>query len=90
MLNTIKKEFQKLIKEIRENGNEYPKAMMTGAQMEKSQATVNCGYFPDESKAIADKLMTVESFKTFLNKYEATAHIEYDRSKDAYQIRIKF
>lgn len=98
----IKKEYQKLIKDIRENdfgvirgeyrGNcLYPKPMMTETQMSKGQATINCGdWNPEGSKARADKMMEIESFKAFLQKYEATAHIEFVDSKDAYQIRIQF
>lgn len=40
----IKKMFQKTISAIRkEMDDDYPKAMMTGQQMAKNTATVNCG-----------------------------------------------
>ena len=49
MNSEVKKEFQKVVAHIRaernksrERKSEYPKAMMTGQQMKKRTATVNC------------------------------------------------
>ena len=95
----MKKEYQRLFKEIREKDFgadskrvEYPKPMMTEAQMEKGTATVNCGgewLTVDATKRIADKVMANESFKAFLTKYEAKAELELTPFH-SYQIRIRF
>lgn len=99
----IKKEFQKLIKSIRESdfnstsGCEYPKAIMTEAMMERGEATIIFtwqGRFHSEStkeytRARAEKMMKVKAFTDFLNREEATAQIELKENNN-YQIRIKF
>lgn len=99
----IKKEFQKLIKSIRESefntstGCEYPKAIMTAGMMERGEATIIFtwqGSFLDEktkeyTKARAEKMMKVKTFTDFLNREEATAQIELKENNN-YQIRIKF
>ena len=99
----MKKEFQKLIKEIREkdfgvdpsrrDNCKYPKPMMTEVQMGKGQATVNCGagwYLNITTKEYARKIIENPSFKAFLEKYEATATIEYMKTADGYQVRLQF
>lgn len=99
----IKREFQKIIKSIRESdfnskaGCEYPKAIMTEAMMERGEATIIFlwqGEIYGEkgreySKAKAEKMMEVESFKDFLNREQATAQIELKENNN-YQIRIHF
>ena len=99
----IKREFQKLIKSIRESdfnsktGSEYPKAIMTDAMMEKGEATIIFlwqGTSYDEkgreySKAKAEKMMELKSFTDFLNREQATAQIELKENNN-YQIRIHF
>ena len=99
----IKREFQKLIKSIRESdfnseaGSEYPKAIMTDAMMSRGEATIIFtwqGAFRNEkareySKARAEKMMEVKSFTDFLNREKATAKIELKENNN-YQIRIQF
>ncbi len=99
----IKREFQKLIKSIRESdfnasaGCEYPKAIMTEAMMERGEATIIFTWQGDYrtekvreyTKARAEKMMDVESFKDFLNREQATAQIELKENNN-YQIRIRF
>lgn len=99
----IKREFQKLIKNIRESdfnseaGCEYPKAIMTDAMMARGEATIIFtwqGAFRNEkareySKAKAEKMMEVKSFTDFLNREQATAQIELKENNN-YQIRIHF
>ena len=99
----IKREFQKVIKSIRESdfnskaGCEYPKAIMTEAMMERGEATIIFlwqGETYDErgreySKAKAEKMMEVKSFTDFLNREQATAQIELKENNN-YQIRIHF
>ena len=99
----IKREFQKLIKSIRESdfnskaGSEYPKAIMTDAMMARGEATIIFtwqGDFAGEktkayTKARAEKMMEVKSFTDFLNREQATAQIELKENNN-YQIRIHF
>lgn len=99
----IKREFQKLIKSIRESdfnseaGSEYPKAIMTDAMMERGEATIiflwqGTSYGEKGrrySKAKAEKMMEVKSFTDFLNREQATAQIELKENNN-YQIRIHF
>lgn len=98
MKNT-KKRFQKVIGEIRndinkENGTSgnFPKPMMTVVQMEKREATVNCGgewSTAEKTKEKADKVMSDKRFRDFLLDTGATAVVEMNNFK-TYQIRIKF
>ena len=99
----IKKEFQKLIKSIRESdfnseaGCEYPKAIMTEAMMERGEATIIFtwqGSFKNDAckqytKERAEKMMSIKAFKDFLNREQATAQIELKENNN-YQIRIHF
>lgn len=99
----IKREFQKLIKGIRESdfnseaGCEYPKAIMTEAMMDRGEATIiftwqgcNAGEKTRAyTKAKAEKMMEVKSFTDFLNREQATAQIELKENNN-YQIRIHF
>lgn len=98
MLKT-KKEFQKAIKNIRNSRNaelginsNYPKPMMTQVQMDKREATVNCGGefgTPDEIRDRANYVMADARFKEFLDKHNATANLELN-AFNTYQIRIHF
>ena len=99
----IKREFQKVIKNIRESdfnpesGMEYPKAIMTDAMTERGEATIifswQGSYASEEKKEYtrrkAEKMLKVESFLNFLDKEQATAQIELKENNN-YQIRIKF
>ena len=90
-MTTIKKELQKVIKEIR-CGEWFPKAMMTQQQMAKKQATINCGgeYFSEkETMETVNEVLTSQMFNDFLTKHGAKAEIEYGGRKKA-QIRIHF
>ena len=94
MNEKTKKDFQKVIKEIRtENGDkEYPKSMMTFVQMDKKQATVNCGgewRQTERTKELSDIVMSDERFKSFLTRWEATAKVEIDNF-GKFQIRIYY
>lgn len=94
-----KKEFQKVISKIRndrkkETGNkncEYPKAMMTGQQIKKNTATVNCGgeWYGEESKELANAVMQDERFKQLIGKYNAKASTEVNPFGGV-QIRINY
>lgn len=89
----MKKDFQKVVSGIRKAvGDEFPKAMMTGQQMAKNTATVNCGgewkggvY----SRNLADKVLADPSFCAYLERYGATAHLEKTPS-GGIQVRIWF
>lgn len=99
----IKREFQKIIKGIRESdfnsraGCEYPKAIMTEAMMERGEATIIFRWAGDNAnseireltKEKADRMMKIQSFRDFLEKEKATAKIEL-RDDNSYQIRIQF
>lgn len=98
-MKKIKKQFQAVIGGIRKDRNaseninsSYPKPMMTIVQMEKREATVNCGgefSTAERTKAIADNVLGDERFKEFIANTEATAKIEMNNF-GTYQIRIKF
>lgn len=89
----MKKEFQKAVKTIRAEiapeGCAYPKAMMTGQQVNKGTATVNCG----RSQSTAQLVIKHRAFVEYLKQWNATATIE--TATDAYncaqtQIRLHF
>lgn len=94
----IKKEFQKIIKEIRGKEDEYPKAIMTEAMMERGEATIIFTWQGGETgdrrreftKREAEKMMENKSFTDFINREEAKAQIEFREDNHNYQIRIKF
>lgn len=98
-MDITKKAFQKVIKGIREDRNatlertsDFPKPMMTRKQMEKFEATVNCGGewgSAESTKAIADMVMTDKRFTDFLNNFRAEARLELNNF-NTYQIRITF
>ena len=99
----IKREFQKIIKSIRESdfnseaGSEYPKAIMTDGMMQKGEATIIFRWagsnanaeIREITKEKANRMMNIQSFRDFLEKEEATAKIEL-RDDNSYQIRIQF
>lgn len=89
----IKKRFQKTISAIRnERGGNYPKAMMTGQQMAKNTATVNCGGEWKSAEAclkIAKETATDPRFLVFLLECDAKAKIE-PNPFGGYQIRINY
>ena len=98
-MKNIKKRFHKVIGEIRndinkENGinGSFPKPMMTAVQMEKREATVNCGgewSTAEKTKERANKVMNDRRFIDFLSDTGSTAVIEMNNFK-TYQIRIRF
>lgn len=98
MKNT-KKQFQKVIGNIRKDRNtkeginsSYPKPMMTVVQMEKKEATVNCGgefSTAEKTMNLANTVMGDERFKNFITSTGADANIEMNNF-GTYQIRIKF
>lgn len=77
-MQAIKKDFQKVIRTLKKEwqSGSYPKPMMTGAQMERDTATVNCSYMSDRSKELAEKVINDERFIQFLNKHNITAEVE--------------
>ena len=89
----IKKEFQKTISAIRKEMNDqFPKAMMTGQQMAKRTATVNCGgewRTEEYSLKMAKAVATDPRFIVFLAECDANAKIEAN-SFGGYQIRIYY
>lgn len=77
----ISKDYKKAVSKVRADlgTNGYPKAMMTGQQMRKCTATVNCGgewHGKTFSEELASKVIQHEAFKDFLKSYHAEAHIE--------------
>lgn len=93
----ISKDFPKVVGKIRADlgTHNYPKAMMTGAQMMNLTATVNCGGERlgfDFSDHIAQAIMEDDRFKDFLDKYSAKAYIENARyaGREYVQIRINY
>lgn len=89
----LKKDFQKVIGAIRKDQRgDYPKAMMTGQQMAKNTATVNCGgewRSAQYSWELADLVTRDERFVQFLARHNATAHIEPNPFGGS-QVRINY
>ena len=98
-MEKTKKQFQKVIGSIRKDRNtaeninsNFPKAMMTYAQMEKKQATVNCGgewSTAEKTKQIVELVLNDSRFIKFLSDNSATAKTEYNNF-GSFQIRIYF
>lgn len=91
-MDQTKKDFQKVIKTIR-GDRPYPKAMMTGLQMRKRTATVNCGgaWKPSSvTREIAEEVMEDKLFQEFLARNSAKAELEFVNQDNAWQIRIYF
>ena len=94
----IKRDLQKAVSGVRADRKktnereEYPKAMMTGQQMEKNTATVNCGgewKKAETTLEIATQVINDERFKDFLEKHNADARIEANNF-GGFQIRINY
>lgn len=90
-MNTMKKDFQKVIGKIRKElgAGEYPKAMMTAQQQAKNTATVNCW----GSKERADAVIKHPLFTDFLKRYGAIAQLEQKDEGWSYpihHIRIRY
>lgn len=89
-----RKDFQSVIAHLRQEGDRYPKAMMTGRQEVKGEATVNCGGewgTPDTTLAMAKQVMQDEGFQSFLRRQNARAVVERVGSHyPYYRIRIRF
>ena len=95
----IKKDLQKVVKTIRDERNaakgtdsSFPKAMMTGQQMELGTATVNCGgewATRESSEERATAVITDPRFQAFLAKSSAEAHLELN-SFGTIQVRIRY
>ena len=90
---STKTKFQKVIAAIRKaGGDDYPKAMMTGQQMAKNTATVNCGgewRSAEYSEMLAATVTADPGFQKFLKEENATANIERNPFGGV-QIRINF
>ena len=90
---STKTKFQKVIAAIRkEVGGDYPKAMMTGQQMKKNTATVNCGgewRSKEFSEMLAAQVTADPGFQKFLKEENATANIEANPFGGV-QVRINF
>lgn len=88
-----KKEFQKVIATIRNEGNSgFPKAMMTRQQMVKGTATVNCGgewRTKEYTETLSAAIMKDTRFQSLIEKYNATAEVELN-TFGTYQIRINY
>ncbi|MCQ4924893.1 hypothetical protein NE686_17460 [Tissierella carlieri] len=87
-----KKAFQKFVKKFRNEGDEFPKAMMYGSQMRKRQATINCGS-TTKSNEIVDKIID-SGLDEFLESQNARGYeVEKSlnqRSQVISQIRIYY
>lgn len=93
-MDKVKRKFQKVISSIRKDigGSSYPKAMMTMVQMERGQATVNCGgewLGVSRTIEIAHAVMFDERFVSFIEEVHARAVLEVNNF-GTYQIRIHF
>ena len=73
-MTTVKKDFQDVVAKIRAQlgGGPYPKAMMTSQQMMNRTATINCFTYIGKAKTV----LLHPLFKHFLERYNATAHLE--------------
>lgn len=99
----IKKDFQKTVKEIREDIKkscdqpklEYPKAMMTGQQIRKGTATINCGgewRSSAFSRTLSSRVFEHKLLKEFCKRNNAEACVEEIKIGQfpAFQIRLRF
>lgn len=84
-----KKEFQKFVRQFRNEGNKYPRAMMYGSQIRKNQATINCGN-SDKSNEIVKEIIN-SGLEKFLEERNARYKVERrldSRERVISQIRI--
>ena len=94
---SISKDVRKVVGKSRADlgTHNYPKAMMTGAQMKNLTATVNCGgewRTLEFTNNLAQAVVEDDRFKDFLDKYSAKAYIEKARyaGREYVQIRINY
>lgn len=85
-----KKEFQKMVKSLRKEGEEFPKAMMFGSQIRKRTATINCGK-TSRSSDVVERILTSSEFDDFVKEQNVKHRVEkrldsFDRVIE--QIRI--
>ena len=91
MLVVDKKAFQKFVKQFRQEGNKFPKAMMFGSQVRKRQATINCGK-TSKSETIVKEIES-SGLDEFLEEYNAKYRVERkldNRMNVISQIRIYY
>lgn len=89
----LKKQLQKFCKTWRDTDDtRFPKAMMTIVQMNKNEATINCGgegMSFTYTDCLADAILKDESFKEIMEQNNATAHKERNNF-GTIQIRINY
>lgn len=89
----LKKALRKFCKKWRDTDEtEFPKAMMTLVQMNKNEATINCGgewMSFTYTDCLADAILKDEGFKAIMEQNNATAHKERN-SFGTMQIRIHY
>lgn len=96
------KKFRKIIKMIRDERNndgiavraDFPKAMMTGRQIGKNTATVNCGgdwcaRRPEVTRKLAELVVNDPRFVEFIEEENAHAYIERTAA-GVYQVRVNY
>lgn len=103
-MEEMKKDLQKLVKmfrdelnQTRERKSDYPKAMMTGEQMKRRTATINCGYTwcADDEEVMgnlrqrANFIMEDQRFINFCEGYDAIAHVEEVKVSGTTQVQIR-
>lgn len=99
---TIKKDLQKIVKKYRDSLEkvidnrgrvftpEYPKAMMTGQQIEKGTATINFGYnFADHHDNL-NEFANSEAFKTFCEKHSIKVAGKEINADNRVQLRLYY
>lgn len=77
-----KKLFQKMVKSLRKEGEEFPKAMMFGSQIRKRTATINCGR-RNKSNEIAKRVVGSEEFIEFVE--ENNVRYKLERKLDRFE-----
>lgn len=89
----LKKALRKFCKKWRDTDEtEFPKAMMTLVQMNKNEATINCGgewMSFTYTDCLADAILKDEGFKAIMEQNNATAHKERNNF-GTIQIRIHY
>lgn len=107
MKKEMKKDLQKLVKIIRDElsqvsggyRSDYPKAMMTGQQMERRTATINCGYTYTQGaekeeivrlfRQRANFIMEDQRFMNFCEGYDAISYVEEVKVSGTTQVQIR-
>lgn len=104
MKNTtvIKKDLQKIVKKHRDAKpdaidykgrtyrSEFPKAMMTNAQMLKDTATINFGYNCPEHHDEIETFTTSDAFKAFCEKHGVKVGPKEINSDNRVQVRLYY